>query len=77
MAEAPGARGIVIAVLGSPRIERDGRPVTFDTRKAVALLCYLAVTARSQRRETLAALLWPDISIESDTPAPWARISRR
>ena len=34
--------------------------VTFDTRKATALLGYLAVTARPQRRETLAALLWPD-----------------
>ena len=50
----------MIAVLGPPRIERDGALVTFDTRKATALLGYLAVTARPQRRETLAALLWPD-----------------
>ena len=33
---------------------------TFDTRKAVALLAYLAVTDRPHRRETLAALLWPE-----------------
>ena len=52
--------GLVISVLGAPRIERDGAVVTFDTRKATALLGYLAVTARPQRRETLAALLWPD-----------------
>jgi DNA-binding SARP family transcriptional activator/tetratricopeptide (TPR) repeat protein len=31
-----------------------------DTRKAVALLAYLAVTGRPTGRETLAALLWPD-----------------
>lgn len=60
MAGGLGAQGIVIAVLGAPRIERDGRAVTFDTRKAVALLGYLATTGRPQRRETLAALLWPD-----------------
>ncbi|MFL6204925.1 MAG: AAA family ATPase [Acidimicrobiales bacterium] len=50
----------MLSVLGAPRIERDGAAVTFDTRKATALLGYLAVTARAQRRETLAALLWPD-----------------
>ena len=60
MAGAAGAQEIVIAVLGPPRIERNGRAVTFDTRKAIALLGYLAVTGRPQRRETLAALLWPD-----------------
>ena len=52
--------GIVVSVLGSPRIERDGAAVTFDTRKAIALIAYLAVTGRPQRRETLAALLWPE-----------------
>jgi DNA-binding SARP family transcriptional activator len=60
MAGNVGANGIAISVLGPPRVERDGRPVTFDTRKAVALLAYLATTGRPQRRETLAALLWPD-----------------
>lgn len=51
---------LVISVLGAPRVELGGQPVTFDTRKAVALLGYLAVTGRPQRRETVAALLWPD-----------------
>ena len=31
-----------------------------DTRKAVALLAYLAVTGRPARREALADLLWPE-----------------
>ena len=56
----PAAPGIVISVLGPPRIERDGQPVSFDTRKAIALLAVLATASRPQRRETLAALLWPD-----------------
>ena len=50
----------MVSVLGAPRVERAGTLVVFDTRKATALLGYLAVTARPQRRETLAALLWPD-----------------
>ena len=31
-------------LLGPPRIERQGRPTQVDTRKAVALLAYLAIT---------------------------------
>jgi DNA-binding SARP family transcriptional activator len=34
--------------------------VQTDTRKATALLAYLAVSEQPQRRATLAALLWPD-----------------
>lgn len=51
---------IKLFLLGSPRIERDGAPVEVDTRKAVALLAYLAVTREHQSRDTLAGLLWPE-----------------
>jgi predicted ATPase/DNA-binding SARP family transcriptional activator len=51
---------IKLFLLGSPRVELDGNPVDLDTRKAVALLAYLAVTGEGRRRETLAVLLWPD-----------------
>jgi DNA-binding SARP family transcriptional activator len=47
-------------LLGPPRIELDGTPLEVDTRKAIAMLAYLAVSGESQRRDTLAALLWPE-----------------
>jgi len=51
---------IRVFLLGSPLIERDGAPVTFDRRKAIALLAYLAITGLRHRRDTLAALFWPE-----------------
>lgn len=50
-----------IALLGPPEIEVDGHPLTVDTRKAVALLAYLAVTKSLPSRDQLATLLWPDL----------------
>jgi DNA-binding SARP family transcriptional activator len=47
-------------LLGPPRVERDSAPITVDTRKAIALLAYLAVTRQPHTRDTLAGLLWPD-----------------
>ena len=47
---------------GAPQLLRDGFPIEVDTRKAIALLAYLAVTGQPQRRDTLAALLWPEYS---------------
>src|ERR1700730_14984728 len=49
-----------LALLGPPVVLRDGLAVTFDTRKAVALLALLAVTGREHSREQLADLLWPE-----------------
>lgn len=53
-----------LSFLGPPRIERDGRAIETDTRKAVALLVYLAVSGEYQTRDTLAALLWPEMDDE-------------
>ena len=51
-----------VLLLGPPVVEARGARVGFDTRKAVAVLARLVLEG-PQRRETLAALLWP----ESDT----------
>jgi DNA-binding SARP family transcriptional activator len=49
-----------LRLFGAPEISIGRSRVAFDTRKAVALIAYLAVTGRPQRRESLAALLWPE-----------------
>jgi DNA-binding SARP family transcriptional activator len=49
-----------VLLLGAPRIEREGEPVAVDTRKAIALLAYLAVTGRPHTRDALCNLLWPE-----------------
>jgi DNA-binding SARP family transcriptional activator/predicted ATPase len=49
-----------IALLGPPRVELDGEPIQVDTRKAIALLAYLAVAPERHGRDVLAELLWPD-----------------
>ena len=54
------ATDLSLALLGPPVVKRDGAPVTFDTRKATALLALLAVTGREHSREQLAELLWPE-----------------
>jgi DNA-binding SARP family transcriptional activator len=49
-----------IALLGTPRVEVAGSPLVVDTRKAIALLAYLAVASRPIARDLLADLLWPE-----------------
>jgi len=51
---------IRLFLFGAPRIERDGATVEVDTRKAVALVAYLAVEDQAFRRDSLAGLLWPE-----------------
>ena len=49
-----------VALLGPPRIEYAGRPVHFDTRKAVALLALVSMSEQPLSRDRLAVMLWPD-----------------
>ncbi|HEV2918187.1 MAG TPA: BTAD domain-containing putative transcriptional regulator, partial [Actinomycetota bacterium] len=53
-----------IALLGPPRVERDGAPIEVDTRKAIALLAYLAMHPERHGRDAVAGLLWPDYDTE-------------
>ncbi len=53
---------LTLSLLGAPLLELEGTPVHVDTRKAIALLAYLAITRQPHSRDTLAALLWPDYS---------------
>ena len=41
---------IEVQLLGPPRVVRDGRTLSFDTRKAMALLAHLWVLERSRNR---------------------------
>lgn len=47
-------------LFGSPALEVAGEPVAIDTRKALALVAYLAVTGQPHTRDGLAALFWPE-----------------
>lgn len=49
-----------VHLLGPPTIERNGRKAIVDTRKALALLAYLAVERSGHARASLIALLWPE-----------------
>ncbi len=49
-----------LSFLGPPEIYYGNRPITFRTRKALALLIYLATETGQHPREKLAALFWPE-----------------
>jgi predicted ATPase/DNA-binding SARP family transcriptional activator len=51
---------LVIRTLGAPAVEYQGSAITVDTRKAIALLIYLAIEAQPRSRDAIAALLWPE-----------------
>ncbi len=51
-----------VFLFGRVRIEHDGLPAVVDpTRTVAALLAYLALNRRPQRRESLLAALWMDL----------------
>src|SRR5262252_2912065 len=51
--------GLKLAVLGDFKVFRDGQPVPLPpSKKTRALLAYLAVVQRPQRRERLCEMFW-------------------
>jgi DNA-binding SARP family transcriptional activator len=53
-------RHLSLNVFGSPDVRHAGQPLKFRTRKALALLIYLAIEGGMHSREKITALLWPD-----------------
>lgn len=56
---------LTLQLLGNPEIKLAGQPIDVDTRKATALLAYLALSGGPRqsgphRREKLAAFFWPE-----------------
>lgn len=49
-----------LALLGPFALTEDGQPVELNIAKVQALLAYLAITARPQRREQILAQLWSE-----------------
>src|SRR4051794_8346102 len=55
---------IDVRLLGPPTVAVDGAPVVFDTRKALALVAYLALSDLSRPRDLLADLLWGEGDVQ-------------
>jgi len=70
--ETPVGAPLGLALLGPPELRAAGQALALPTRKALALLAYLALEPGLQPREKLAALLWP----ESDDPHARAMLRR-
>jgi len=50
---------LIVRLLGPPEVLHGGRPVELRTRKALALMAYLAAEGGARPREELIELLWP------------------
>ncbi len=53
-----------LLLLGPPEVRLGAQLLAFPTRKTLALLAYLALEPGPQPRERLAAMLWPESSVE-------------
>src|SRR3712207_9501751 len=59
VAKVPEIKPLSIRLLGPPQASLWGRGFRFGTKKALALLCYLAAEGKKHPRRELAELLWP------------------
>src|SRR5437667_12776243 len=51
---------LILRLLGTPGVSHAEQPLTFQTRKVLALLAYLAVEEGVHSRDKITALLWPE-----------------
>ena len=53
-----------LSLLGTPEVKHGEHILTFSTRKALALLVYLAVEGGTHTRKTLSESFWPELDAE-------------
>src|ERR1700730_9313132 len=53
-----------LSLLGTPVVKHGERTLTFSTRKALALLVYLAVEGGTHPRKTVSESFWPELDAE-------------
>src|SRR3989440_12822364 len=53
-----------LSLLGTPVVKHGEHTLTFSTRKALALLVYLAVEGGLHPRKTLSEAFWPDLDAQ-------------
>jgi DNA-binding SARP family transcriptional activator len=53
-----------LSLFGTPVVKHGERTLTFSTRKALALLVYLAVEGGTHPRKTLSEAFWPELDAE-------------
>src|SRR2546430_15080477 len=53
-----------LSLLGTPVVKHGERTLTFSTRKALALLVYLAVEGGTHPRKTLSEAFWPELDAQ-------------
>jgi DNA-binding SARP family transcriptional activator len=53
-----------LSLLGAPIVQHGEHTLTFSTRKALALLVYLAVEGGTHTRKTLSESFWPELDAE-------------
>jgi DNA-binding SARP family transcriptional activator len=53
-----------LSLLGEPLMQHGEETLTFSTRKALALLVYLAVEGGKHTRKTLSEAFWPELDAE-------------
>ncbi len=67
---------IRIRLLGTPEIHYGDQPLSFRTRKVLALFIYLTAAGGMHRREKLMALLWPETDARKGAVTLRATLSR-
>src|SRR6266480_7845268 len=51
---------LILRLLGTPEVSHAEQPLSFQTRKVLALLAYLAMEQGVHSRDKITALLWPE-----------------